>query len=352
MPTITGSISLSDLIDGSTGASIVFTNESHTFPATADGEVSTSDLGSFSSEVAVFGGANEFGFQAATTVPATGMYSILQSAITFTSGADLTAAISTLGVITVSDSAGSSTGFVDAGTTIDSVSMTVPIRVNIDGTTVVYNRVISFAKAKGGSAKTIRVTASRQSVEYAFGSSTPKSTESALTFLADFQNFADGDAAATWSFSTGGSATFNPITGATGSISGTQNSTLGVTTAQFDTALATNRVVTYRVTRDNRTDQVSVAQLVDAEGGYNVIITVTDGSTVFKNNSTTARTTLRADIYRGGVLITPTSYAWRKNGVTFTPSVSGQTLVARSIILGAADVEDNGTDQFSCEVTF
>ena len=60
MPTITGNITIADLVDGVTGATIVFTNESHTFTADPDGEVS--DLTGFSSDVAVYAGTTQFDF--------------------------------------------------------------------------------------------------------------------------------------------------------------------------------------------------------------------------------------------------------------------------------------------------
>jgi len=73
MPTITGNITIADLVDGVTGATIVFTNESHTFTADPDGEVS--DLTGFSSDVAVYAGTTQFDFVTGSS-PGTDEYAI------------------------------------------------------------------------------------------------------------------------------------------------------------------------------------------------------------------------------------------------------------------------------------
>lgn len=45
------------------------------------------------------------------------------------------------------------------------------------------------------------------------------------------------------------------------------------------------------------------------------------------------------------------TYSWSKNGLAFTPDISGQTLTRRFIIINAQDVADGGEDVFQCTVT-
>ena len=126
MPTIAGSISISDLVDGVTGATIVFTNEAHTFTASADGEIT--DLSSFTTQANVYSGTTQHTYASGTT-PGTDEFSF--GSIVFTDGADLNAAVSSDGTISISDAGGVTTGFDDPGTTLDAVAMTVPVIVNI-----------------------------------------------------------------------------------------------------------------------------------------------------------------------------------------------------------------------------
>ena len=204
MPTITGNITIADLVDGVTGATIVFTNESHTFTAGTDGSVT--DLSSFSSDVAVYAGTTQFTYVTGSS-PGTDQYAI-GSVVTSAGLSTSVASVSSQARLTVADTAGSA-GFADAGEdNPDSASIVVPIIVNISGTLITYNRVISLAKARGGSAKIINVVASRQTVLYDFGTTSPKSGETAFVIEADFQNFETGDAAGVWSYRAGNSGSF------------------------------------------------------------------------------------------------------------------------------------------------
>ena len=355
MPTIAGSISISDLVDGVTGATIVFSEEASTFTASADGEIT--DLSSFTTLAQVHSGTTQHTYASGTT-PGTNEFSY--SSIVFTDGADLTATVSSDGTISIADAGGSTTGFNDPGTTIDSVAMTVPVIVNISGTAITYNRVVSLAKARGGSAKIVSVAPSRQVVLYDFAAVDPKSTEANIVLTADYQNYDAGDADGTWSFRSGASGTFSAITATQGTVSGTNNDTLTITPAQYQAAADTNDVVTYRVTRDTRLDQVSIVKIRDAEGAYQVIITSTD-SIVFKNNEGT--TDLTVTVFRGGLEFgadgddngDALTYRWLRAGEAFTPTVTQPTdfgLTHNQIRIGAGDIPDGDTSQFTCEVTY
>ena len=357
MPTIAGSISISDLVDGVTGATIVFSEEASTFTASADGEIT--DLSSFTTQANVYAGTTQHTYASGTT-PGANEFSF--GTITFTSGADLDFDVSSDGTISISDLGEVTTGFDDPGTEIDAVAMTVPVIVNISGTAITYNRVVSLTKARGGSAKIVSVAPSRQAVLYDFAAVNPKSTEVNIVLTADYQNYDTGDAAGTWSFRSGASGTFSAITATQGAVSGTNNSILTITPAQYQTAASTNDVVTYRVTRDTRIDQVSIVKIRDAEGAYQVIITSTD-SIVFKNNAGT--TDLTATVFRGGLVFgaapggddngDPLEYAWRRGGEVFTPTVTQPEnfgVTHNQIRIDAGDVPDGDTSQFTCNVTY
>jgi len=349
MPTITGNITIADLVDGVTGATIVFTNESHTFTADPDGEVS--DLTGFSSDVAVYAGTTQFDFVTGSS-PGTDEYAI--GSITNVAGlATSVASVSSQARLTVADTAGG-TGFADAGeSNPDSAAIVVPVIVNISGTLITYNRIISLAKARGGSAKVVRVTPSRQTILYDFGATNPKSGETNIVIEADYQNFDTGDAAGAWSYRAGGSGSFVAIGSGQGTVSGANNQSLTITPAQYQTVAGTDNVVTYRVTRATRIDQVSIVKLRDAEGGYQVVIETTD-PTIFKNNVGTADFTAR--LYRGGTEITSgITYLWKLNGATFTPSAtqpSNHGTTNANIRLSAGDVPDGSSKQVTCSISF
>jgi len=349
MPTITGNITIADLVDGVTGATIVFTNESHTFTAGTDGAIA--DLSNFSTDVSVYAGTVQYTFVTGTS-PGTNQYSV--GSVTVVSGLSTSvAAVNSQARLTVSDT-GTSTGFADAGdSNPDSASIVIPLIVNISGTLVTYNRVISLAKARGGSAKVVRVTASRQTVLYDFGSTNPKTGETSIVIEADYQNFESGDPAGVWSYRSGGSGSFASIGSGQGTVSGANNQSLTITKDQYQTVAGTDNVVTYRVTRATRIDQVSIVKLRDAEGGYQVVIETSD-ATIFKNNVGTADFTAR--LYRGGTEITSgITYLWKLNGATFTPSASqpsGHGTTSANIRLSAADVPDGSSRQVTCSISF
>jgi len=350
MPTITGNITIADLVDGVTGATIVFTNESHTFTADPDGGVP--DLSGFSSDVAVYAGTTQYTFVTGTS-PGTDEYAI--GSITTVAGLTTSvASVNSQARLTVSDTAGSA-GFADAGeSNPDSALIVVPVIVNISGTLIPYNRIISLAKARGGSAKVVRITPSRQTMLYEFGATNPKTGETDIVIEADYQNFDTGDAGGSWSYRAGYSGSFVAIGSGQGTVSGTNNQSLTITPAEYQSVAGTDNVVTYRVTRDtNRIDQVSIVKLRDAEGGYQVVIETTN-ATVFKNNSGTANLTAR--LYRGGTEITSgITYLWKLNGATFTPSAtqgSGQGTTSASVKVSAGDVPDGSSRQVTCEISF
>ena len=274
-------------------------------------------------------------------------------AITASAGANLSFAVNTQGVITITDDSTASTGFADAGT-VTNVVISVPFRVRgVGGAFTQINRSITLTKAMGGSAEFITVASSTQTITYDNASNTPQATNGSIVFSSNAPNIATGTTA--WSFFAGNpsaTSTFTPIGSTTGTVAGasTTTSSLTVTPAQYQTARGTTATqVVYRATRGGAIDQVSVVRLQDARAGANaanVVIAVTAGSSVFRNNTGTA--TLRADLYINGAIVTPsgTTYVWSMDG---TPVAGGTN---RTLSVAASDIADDGASLYSCAVTF
>jgi len=74
----------------------------------------------------------------------------------------------------------------------------------------------------------------------------------------------------------------------------------------------------------------------------------------FRDNMGEAKVLL-ATVQVGGVDATDAAhtgftYSWARNGQTFTPSITGQNLTRRFIVIDAGDVNDGGEDVFTCQV--
>ena len=196
MATLTGAISIADLVDGLAGASIVGSNEVHTFIATPEGMIDDSELTSFANSYTVFVGTDQRSFETGQGDPSAG-YTISNTVVT--SGAELTVTISNAGVITVTD-AGSNSGFANADV-LSSVTITVTLRVFIQsGSIAQYTKTIVLTKAKGGNARVVRAVANKQTFEFARGASSAKDVtfNNSLTIIGNSYGFVAADAGALW----------------------------------------------------------------------------------------------------------------------------------------------------------
>ena len=73
-------------------------------------------------------------------------------------------------------------------------------------------------------------------------------------------------------------------------------------------------------------------------------------------NDTGEEKVLVATVQIGGFDVTHSNhynfnYTWSKNGLSFTPNITGQTLDRRILVIDAADVADGGEDVFQCIVS-
>ena len=359
--TVSGVATVSDVRDGVSPPTIYLTNENHTFVADADGSVMS--LNDFSTEVQVFVGTDEYAYQAGSGA-ATGTNFRIGAATVTPATANITVTVSSTGVVTLSDTGTSSTGFVD-GETINSFTVTLPVTVGGFGTTS-FNRVITLSKSIGGSAPLIRVESNTQTVEYDQTGVIARTENIVIT--ANELNFTS-EANVIWEARTGGVGAYAAFTG--GTFVRTTPETLTLTPAQFSTALGSSRTWTIRARRGGTItspalyDQITIARVNDGEAAVTVVINTISGSNILRSD--TDAVTLRADVYQAGTLLTPEAdwnYTWSKDGTTLTATnVAAQTgnantgyveggtpTQSRSLIIEGDGITDGGASLFSCEV--
>ncbi len=364
---VTGVATISDVRDGVSPPTIYLTNENHTFPADADGSVSS--FTGFTTAVQCFVGTTAYAYQAGSGAT-TGTNFRIGTPTVLPSGADITVSTDSSGNITVTDGDSVTSGFAD-GETHNEFTVTVPVTVGGFGTTT-FNRVISFSKSIGGSAPIVRVTSNTQTVEYNQAGTVARTANIVVT--ADELNFIDtGDV--TWEWRSGSTGSFSAMSGASGvTLVTTTPETATITPAGFNTFLAANRTVTIRARRGGSLatptlyDQITIARVNDGEAAITVVINTTSGSNILKAD--TDSVTLRADVYQAGTLLTPGgdwTYLWSKDGTALNATTAGGTVTAgtgtgaiqptghgfdqRSLVIEGDGITDNASSLFSCTVT-
>ena len=396
MPTVSGFTTVADLVDGLAGATIVFSNEAHVFTADAEGAIAVGTTGrnlpDYSNQVSIYNGSTQATYADLAVPTDNNTWTVAGSAdvageayrtLDLTNDLQLRIA-DTTGTMTLHDRNTATTGFVDIGGA-DNILLIIPIVIRISGTNVTYNRSLSLAKALGGSAPFIRMEATRQTVAYDFGGDDPQTGQPDIVFTATSFNFS-GTPAGVWRFSVDGAA-FQTITSGAGMTivgANTDSSTLTLTSAGYDGHLGDGSVVTYRFERTSMgasasADQVSVVKLEDADAGGAVVIAVLAGSAILKNNPTYSASDtstfvdLEAQLYVGGNRVNDTffttgidrgtlTFAWSKNNVLIPATGAGSLqLVAQPANYGrqayrirviGLDIEDGGTETYSCAVTY
>ena len=396
MPTVSGFTTVADLVDGQSGASVVFSNESHVFSASAEGTITTGSSGNnlpdFTTTVSIYLGSTVANYENSATPTANNRWTVQgstdvsgQSYRTLNVTGDLQIRIAdSNGAMTLHDRATSTSGFVDqAGAS--SLVITIPILVQVNGQDILYNRSLSIAKVLGGSAPFIRMAATRQTFRYEFRGTSPLATESDITFTASSFNFM-GTPTGVWEYSVDGGNFLAITDGANSNFSGeaTDTSTLVLTRAGFQTHLGSGRSVIYRFRRTSTgsstpsLDQIAVIKIEDSDAAGAVLIAVAAGNAILKNNpaysssDSSTYVDLEAQLYVGGNRIndgfftTGTSrgtltFVWSKNGTAIPASGSGSLQVtqpsnygrtAYRIRLGGADITDGGTETYSCAITY
>jgi hypothetical protein len=361
---VTGVTTVTDVRDGVTPASVLLTNESHTFQATSEGVIS--DLTGFATSALVFVGTDSYAYTTSAT-PTGSNFTIVQGSIAVQpAGADLSVSVDGSGEITISDGGGSSSGF-DDSTTVNNVTITIPVK--IAGFAATVNKVITLSKSLGGFAPVLRLTTNTQTVEYDQDGSIARTAN--IELQADEINF-ETHAAAVWEYKSG-AGSFTALSGVTGvtitsSTTTADPETVAITPAAYNTLLGSNRVVIFRARRGGTTsaplffDQISIARINDGASAITVVVGVTSGSNILRSDTDVV--VLRADVYQAGTLLTPGgdwTYAWSKDGTALTSAnqasltgatqQSGEGYNERSLRVEGDGITDNTAALFSVVVT-
>ena len=361
---VTGVVTVTDVRDGVTPPSVLLTNESHTFAATAGGIIV--DMSGFSCEAQVYVGTDAYTYTTNASPTGTTFTIVSGSIAVLPSNADLSVSVSSTGEITVSDGGGSATGF-DDDDTINNVTITIPVK--IAGISANINKVITLSKSLGGSAPLVRIESNTQTVEYDQEGDIARTDNIVIT--ANELNFND-HANATWEYRAGSSGAFSALSGTGISISQSSSNddpeVATITPAAFNTLVgSSNRSITVRARRGGTStapqyyDQITIAKVFDGASAISVVISPTSGSTILRSDTDVV--VLRADVYKSGTLLTPGSwtYSWSKDGTVLTSAnqatltgatqQTGEGYNQRSLRVEGDGITDNTASLFSVTVT-
>ena len=165
---------------GADAYTVFLTNESHTFPAAANGDVDSNDLAAGAAEVRVFKGTQQL------TLDNTSPY----GANTYRTSK------STSGITLSNGTSNNQRLFTPTAVANDTGTATITITDNADNTA--FTKTYTFSKSKegaqgaqGSDSKTVALTAATNVITYNAAGSSP-SPSSTITLTADSQNFTDG----------------------------------------------------------------------------------------------------------------------------------------------------------------
>jgi hypothetical protein len=337
----TGAITLLDVADGVNPLAVTLGNQSHTFSANEEGTVTNSERGLFSSETFVYVGATRATYDSSAS-PAINTYKITNKVVTSNWGVTQTIT-GGQAFITCSSTPQNSTN--RTGTAVLSIAIT-----NAVGNVTPVEVTISWSvMVEGADGSAVYIVPSRLTFQYEETGTTTTDGDITLDI-----SYAGNLGSLSADYALNGSTSWTPLLVGTGAdkasvidINGTgSNDKIVITPANF----SNSAVLSIRVKGDNGgSDVVSIIKINDGVTGKAslfVSITSSNAGFVFKNNTglvkeLTAKVTDMAD---GSEITTGITYRWQKNGVNF-----GGTLKTQEV--NASDVEDNGSDQFQCNVT-
>ena len=350
--------SIADIEDGVAGVSIVFSNENHTFIADTAGVVSDTDLAAFSSGIDVYVGTGIQEYTPGAAALAAGQWRISdgvnEGAAAITGATGLAVALADGGdsaVLTVANAAGPG-GFADGGAgSPDSVNIVVPIQVRLSASTLMFSRVISLSKARGGSARYLTLTASDQVLPFDADGDLVGPTDQ-IVFDAALHNFTTADNVE-WHYRTSPTSAWTALAAGAGVVfSQTQNRRLSVTRQALNALLGNaDRAVAIRAQLSGQLDIVSVAKIQDGAPGTSVIELrlLPRSSNLLRNNQGSVIFDARL-FYRGGVADDAISaYQWFTVAAGAKTNIAGATAAFREFVALAAG---GGTRLIGCRVTY
>jgi len=374
--TAVGAITIADVADGGSPISAILTNENHTFAADYLGTVDGTEMGVFSSLVKIFLGTTSGVFKSTAVTAASGDYNKFSiGTITSTSSSWTTAINPSTGAITV-------TGIPAASTTNTSTVLSVPITVN-DTSASLKTITMSISLSKtiaGAGGQIVQMTATHQYFQYDASTVLSPAGQASVTLGIATQG-AVGTLTATKSLDGGAFTSLAVGAGAdvasSVDIDGTGAAdTIVITPANF----GSNNTMTIKVAgAAGGSDSVSIVRVRDGvRGASSLFVNVksSDGN-IFKNNTGTNKT-LTCEVFDqiDGSAVTHVGtgsgqtsvyFNWQRvdaggsaadvlvvnntGQVVSTTGISADGLGRSFIVVGAEDVADNSSTQFSCEVT-
>jgi len=349
----TGAITLLDVADGNNPLAITLGNQSHIFAADTFGKISVSERNVFRSEVFAFVGSTRATYDA-TAVPANNTYKI--TGISETAGWQAVNTPTNVGtggnqaVITCNgtpENTSNRTGTVD---------LSIDVKNSVGNVTSVVLTITWSVMIEGAGGSAVWLTPSR--LTFQFDETGTDTTDGSITIdVATAGNLGGLEAKYLLNGTSNWDTAPELIQGGAANkasaidINGIgDNDKIVITAANFGTA----DIFSIRVKGDaGGSDTISIIKIKNGKTGRSslfVSITSNKDGFAFKNNNGegTAKT-LTAKVFDmvDGAEITTASrlaYRWQKNGVNF-----GGT--AKTQVVTAADVNDNGSDQFQCNVT-
>ena len=360
--TIEAYTTIADVTDGAAGISILVSNENHTFAASADGAIEATELAAFTTDVSVLVGTTVYAFQPSGAL-ASGQWKISNGtddgADAITVAGDVEATVSDQGNdarITIGDADSATNGFADGGASSpDSIQVVVPVQVRHGSVTRMFNRILAFTKAKGGSAMVLTLTADAAVLEYDKDAAL-KNASGQIIFDVELENIDSGAGNVVWEYRLAPTAAWTAFPTGAGIVrSETQETRLAVTRqalANLLTGAATSIAV--RASLSNRFDIVSLARVQDgADGGDGLSVVelrlIPRTSHVLVNNSGSVIFDARL-FYKGNAADAAiSSYQWlTRTGATNT-NISGATSSFREF---QAMATGSGARLIGCSVIY
>ena len=357
--------SVADVTDGAAGISILLSNENHTFVADTTGAIVDTEIAAFTTDIDVLVGTSFYAYTPGSATLASGQWRISTGAAegvaAITAPGGLTAALSDQGDaarLQVTNAAGDD-GFADGGNASpDSVQLVVPIQVRHGSVTRMFNRVITFSKAKGGTARVLRLTAGEATLPFD-KSGTLREASRTVIFDVSLVNFDVTTANVAWEYRLVPTAAWTAFpTGAGIVFSETNQRRLTITRQALANLLTGSaRLVSIRASLSSRIDVVSVLRVQDGADGNDGAVgksvielrILARSSTVLRNNQGSVIFDARL-YYRGNAATAAiVGYQWfNRSGATNT-NITGATAAFREF---DAATTGGGVRLIGCSVSF
>ena len=337
----TGAITLLDVADGVNPLAVTLGNQAHTFAANEHGEIKAEERALFSSETFVYVGGTRAVYDASAS-PAFNTYKITSTVVTPNWSAKQTIT-GGQAVITCDGTPENSAN--RSGTVV----LTIAITNSLGNVTPVDVTISWGVMIEGAAGYAIYMVPSRLTFQFDETGTTNRDNNIELQV-----SYAGNLGTISAEYALNGSTAWAPLLVGTGPGK--------ASVIDVDGLNADDKIV---ITPDNfGTADIFTIRVKGLNGGFDVasIIKVTDGfkgnaslfvsiesssaGFAFKNN-TGPNKTLTASVFDmsdGAEITTGISYRWQKNGVNFGGTIKTQ-------VVSATDVQDNGSDQFQCNVT-